>query len=117
MVFLLKNRKRIPGMLIAVIGATTIVDVLDLAARADVSVLGPLPKGLLTLAIPWITYSDIVPVMTGGCAIALVSFADTSVLSPRLRRANRAECRSKSGDGGARGSKSGCGFLSGLSDQ
>jgi MFS superfamily sulfate permease-like transporter len=32
-------------------------------------------------AIPWITYGDIVPVLVGGCAIALVSFADTSVLS------------------------------------
>jgi MFS superfamily sulfate permease-like transporter len=31
--------------------------------------------------IPWITYSDIVPVLIGGCAVALVSFADTSVLS------------------------------------
>src|SRR5262249_56445698 len=31
--------------------------------------------------IPWITPADIVPVLLGGCAIALVSFADTSVLS------------------------------------
>src|SRR5215469_4300338 len=80
-IFLLKNRKRIPGILIAVIGATAIVGALDLATRADVSVLGPLPRGLPTFAIPWITYSDIVPVLIGGCAIALVSFADTSVLS------------------------------------
>src|SRR6266436_2034791 len=34
-----------------------------------------------TFAIPWITYADIVPVLIGGCAVALVSFADTSVLS------------------------------------
>ena len=80
-IFLLKNRKRIPGILVAVIGATAIVGTLDLATRADVSVLGPLPRGLPTFAIPWITYSDIVPVLIGGCAIALVSFADTSVLS------------------------------------
>src|SRR5262249_24985266 len=31
--------------------------------------------------IPWITPADIVPVLLGGCAVALVSFADTSVLS------------------------------------
>src|SRR5262249_5909886 len=31
--------------------------------------------------IPWITPADILPVLIGGCAIALVSFADTSVLS------------------------------------
>ena len=80
-IFLLKNRKRVPGILIAVVGATAIVGTLDLAARADVSVLGPLPRGLPAFAIPWITYDDIVPVLIGGVAVALVSFADTSVLS------------------------------------
>jgi high affinity sulfate transporter 1 len=80
-IFLLKNRKRIPGILIAVVGATVVVGTLDLAERAGVSVLGPLPQGLPAFAIPWITYDDIVPVLIGGCAVALVSFADTSVLS------------------------------------
>jgi MFS superfamily sulfate permease-like transporter len=46
-----------------------------------VAVIGPLPEGLPGFAIPWITYGDIVPVLVGGFAIALVSFADTSVLS------------------------------------
>ena len=54
---------------------------LDLAARAGVSVLGSLPQGLPAFAIPWITYADIGPVLIGGFAVALVSFADTSVLS------------------------------------
>ena len=45
------------------------------------SVLGSLPQGLPTFAVPWITYSDIVPVLIGGGAVALISFADTSVLS------------------------------------
>jgi high affinity sulfate transporter 1 len=80
-ILLLKNSKRVPGILIAVVGATAIVGALDLAARADVAVLGPLPRGLPAFAIPWITYADIVPVVIGGCAVALVSFADTSVLS------------------------------------
>jgi MFS superfamily sulfate permease-like transporter len=80
-IFLLKDRKRIPGILIAVVGATAIVGTLDLAGSADVSVLGPLPQGLPGFATPWITYDDIVPVLIGGCAVALVSFADTSVLS------------------------------------
>jgi len=55
--------------------------VLDLAAHQNVAVLGPLPQGLPGFAVPWITYTDIVPVLIGGFAIALVSFADTSVLS------------------------------------
>ena len=80
-ILLLKGSKRVPGILIAVVGATAVVGLLDLAARAEVSVLGSLPQGLPAFAIPWITYADIVPVMIGGCAVALVSFADTSVLS------------------------------------
>ncbi len=80
-ILLLKGHKRIPGILIAVIAATVAVGVLDLGARADVSILGSLPQGLPAFAIPWITTADIVPVLIGGCAVALVSFADTSVLS------------------------------------
>ena len=80
-ILLLKNSKRLPGILIAVVGATVVVGALDLATRADVSVLGQLPQGLPAFSIPWITQADIVPVLIGGCAVALVSFADTSVLS------------------------------------
>lgn len=77
----LKGSKRVPGILIAVVAATVVVGALGLAAHADVSVLGSLPQGLPAFAIPWITNADIVPVLIGGCAVALVSFADTSVLS------------------------------------
>jgi high affinity sulfate transporter 1 len=80
-ILLLKRSTRVPGILVAVVGATVIVGALDLATRAGVSVLGPLPQGLPAFAIPWIDYADIVPVLIGGCAVALVSFADTSVLS------------------------------------
>ena len=77
----LKRSKRLPGILIAIVGATVAVALLDLATRAGVSVLGSLPQGLPALAFPLITSDDIVPVLLGGAAIALVSFADTSVLS------------------------------------
>jgi MFS superfamily sulfate permease-like transporter len=80
-ILLLKGSKRVPGILIAVVGATVVVGALDLAARSGVSILGSLPQGLPAFAIPWITYADIGPVLIGGCAVALVSFADTSVLS------------------------------------
>ena len=80
-ILLLRGSKRVPGILVAVVGVTVIVGTLDLAARYGVAVLGPLPQGLPGFAVPWITYADIVPVLIGGCAIALVSFADTSVLS------------------------------------
>jgi len=80
-ILLLKGSKRIPGILVAIVGATAVVAALDLATRFDVSVLGPTPQGLPAFAIPWITYADIVPIVIGGCAVALISFADTSVLS------------------------------------
>jgi high affinity sulfate transporter 1 len=77
----LRRTRRVPGILIAVVAATVVVAVLDLSARAGVAVLGPLPQGLPAFAIPWPAIGDIVPVLIGGFAIALVSFADTSVLS------------------------------------
>jgi len=80
-ILLLKDSKRLPGILIAVVGATAVVGALGLGTRYGVKVLGPLPQGLPAFFIPWIGYNDLVPVLLGGCAIALVSFADTSVLS------------------------------------
>lgn len=79
-ILLLKNQKRLPGILIAVVAATVVVGALNLS-RHGVQVLGPLPQGLPGFAVPLIGYSDILPVLIGGSAIALVSFADTSVLS------------------------------------
>jgi high affinity sulfate transporter 1 len=77
---LLLKRTRLPGVLVAVIGATAAVGALRLDQHG-VSVLGPLPQGLPRLALPWLTAADLLPVLLGGAAIALVSFADTSVLS------------------------------------
>jgi high affinity sulfate transporter 1 len=80
-ILLLRGNKRLPSILIAVVGATALVGALDLAERDHVSTLGPLPQGLPKPVLPWISYDDIGPVLIGGCAVALVSFADTSVLS------------------------------------
>ncbi len=77
----LRRRRRWPGVLVAVTGATAVVGVFDLAARAGVPVLGALPQGLPALTLPWVTRGDLAPVLLGGLAVALVSFADTSVLS------------------------------------
>lgn len=80
-ILLLKDSKRLPGILIAVVAATLVVALFDLGSGHGVEVLGPLPQGLPAFSVPRIGYSDLIPVLTGGCAIALVSFADTSVLS------------------------------------
>ncbi|MEQ1802250.1 MAG: sulfate permease [Gammaproteobacteria bacterium] len=80
-ILLLKPWPRIPGMLIAVVGATLAVGLLDLGTGAGVKVLGALPQGLPSFELPWIGLADLGTVVIGGCAVALVSFADTSVLS------------------------------------
>jgi high affinity sulfate transporter 1 len=81
LILVLKRSPRVPGILIAVVVATVIVAALDLGARAGVSVLGTLPQGLPKLSIPLPRFDDLAPVLTGGAAVALVAFADTSVLS------------------------------------
>ncbi|EHR72201.1 sulfate permease-like transporter, MFS superfamily [Burkholderiales bacterium JOSHI_001] len=78
---LLKGHARIPGVLVAVLAATALTSLLNLAGGAGVAVLGPLPQGLPGFALPLIAASDIGAVLLGGLAVALVSFADTSVLS------------------------------------
>jgi high affinity sulfate transporter 1 len=80
-ILLLKPFKRIPGILIAVIAATVIVGVMGLEQNAGVKVLGALPQGLPGFALPGISFADLQAVVVGGCAVAVVAFADTSVLS------------------------------------
>jgi high affinity sulfate transporter 1 len=81
MIVVLKPFRRIPGLLIAVAAATILVGLLDLGATAGVKVLGPLPQGLPGFTVPNVPLADLSAVFIGGCAVALVSFADTSVLS------------------------------------
>jgi high affinity sulfate transporter 1 len=80
-ILLLKRCERLPGILIAVVGATVVVGAFGLAHSAGVKVLGPLPQGLPSFALPWIPLADLSHVVLGGCAVAMVAFADTSVLS------------------------------------
>jgi high affinity sulfate transporter 1 len=80
-ILVLKRYRRVPGILLAVVGATVAVGLLDLGRIAGVNVLGSLPRGLPAFALPWTGWSDLGQVLIGGAAVALVSFADTSVLS------------------------------------
>jgi high affinity sulfate transporter 1 len=80
-ILVLKRYKRFPNILVAVVGATVVVGVFDLASRYGVAVLGPLPQGLPTFVIPAVGVGDILPLLTGALAIAVVAFAETSVLS------------------------------------
>ncbi|MBP6299972.1 MAG: SulP family inorganic anion transporter, partial [Arenimonas sp.] len=77
----LKRFKRVPSILIAVIAATIVVGWYQLDQNAGVKVLGTLPSGLPSFTIPFIAMADVQAIVIGGFAVAMVSFADTSVLS------------------------------------
>src|SRR5499427_2475995 len=81
LILMLKRWPRVPGTLIAVVTATLVVAAFELTTRAGVSVLGPLPRGLPAPRLPFAYVADWASILMGGVAVALVSFADTSVLS------------------------------------
>src|SRR4029450_5420109 len=65
-ILVLKRFERIPGILIAVVGATVAVGALGLDDTAGVKVLGPLPQGLPSFALPWIDLPAAGQGATGG---------------------------------------------------
>ncbi|MDD5524900.1 MAG: SulP family inorganic anion transporter [Smithella sp.] len=72
---------RIPGVLIAVAGATIISSWLNLSASSGIAVVGPLPQGLPQFQIPLVSFEEFKALFAAAVAIALVSFADMSTLS------------------------------------
>ena len=71
---------RVPGVLIAVVGATVVVGVFDLAAQG-VPVVGHLPQGLPRPTLPWTDVTDVGPLALAAVGIVLVSLADTIAVS------------------------------------
>ncbi len=72
---------KIPGVLVAITGAIVAAELFGLAGRAGISVVGRLPQGLPGFHIPVVSLDEIGVLSAGAIAIALVSFADMSVLS------------------------------------
>jgi len=81
LILVLKAHKRMGAILVAVIIAMVVAGWFDLSERYGVKVLGAVPQGLPDFAIPWLRPSDLIPILAGGAAVAIVAFADTSVLS------------------------------------
>ena len=71
----------IPGVLIAVVGATLAVTFIRPLENAHLSVVSTLPQGLPALRLPIVSLKDLRDMLSGSIAIALVAFADSSVLS------------------------------------
>ena len=116
-ILLLKGSKRLPGVLIAVIGATLVAGVLDLSGKAGVAVLGSLPEGLPAFSIPWIGYRRPRAGADRRCGGGPGVVRRHKRSFPRLRRAPWPPCGSQPGNGGTGRRQSRRRILPGLSDQ
>ncbi len=74
-------RPSFPGILVAVVGAIVVSAALDLAVQWSVPTVGPLPAGVPVPSLPSIPVGDLATLVPAAIAIALVSMADTAVLS------------------------------------
>jgi high affinity sulfate transporter 1 len=74
---------RAPGVMVAVVVGIAAVALLDLEAEG-VEVIGVLPEGLPTLALPTFDPAALGALVSGALGIALVAVADTTVLSQSL---------------------------------
>jgi high affinity sulfate transporter 1 len=72
--------RRVPAVLVAVVGATVISAALDLHARG-VATVGVLPRGVPAPSFPWTKLADVGPLMVAAVGITLVSLADTIATS------------------------------------
>ncbi len=68
--------RRVPAILVAVVGVTVASAALGLADDG-VATVGTLPQGVPSLAIPWTDAGDVVPLLIAALGITLVSLTDT----------------------------------------
>jgi high affinity sulfate transporter 1 len=71
---------KFPAVLLVVVGATVVVAVFDLVAKG-VAVVGPVPQGIPTPALPSISSGDFGRLLLAALGMAFVTLADTSALS------------------------------------
>jgi len=72
--------RRVPAVLVGVVGATVISAALDLHAHG-VKTVGVLPRGVPTPSLPWTRLADVGPLLVAAVGITLVSLADTIATS------------------------------------
>jgi high affinity sulfate transporter 1 len=75
--------RRIPGVLVAVIGSTLVVELLDLTARG-VPVVGPIPGGFPTPSIPHVGWDSLPTLLLAALGLTWVTLTDTTALSRGL---------------------------------
>jgi high affinity sulfate transporter 1 len=72
--------KKVPAILVAIVGATVVSAVLDLSAHG-VKTVGALPQGLPSPGLPWTQFGDVGPLLVAALGITLVSLTDTIATS------------------------------------
>jgi high affinity sulfate transporter 1 len=72
--------KKLPAILVAIVGATVVSAAFDLSAHG-VKTVGSLPQGLPTPALPWTQLSDLGPLLIAAVGIVIVSLTDTIATS------------------------------------
>ena len=71
-----------PGPLIAMLGSTVVVAVLDLADRFGITLVGPVPEGLPSFALPDVSDVDVWALLPAALGVAVVAYSD-NVLTGR----------------------------------
>jgi high affinity sulfate transporter 1 len=74
---------KVPGVFLAVVGATVLVSAFDLSAHG-VAVLGVIPAGIPKPSIPRVGLHDVGTLALAALGMAFVTLADTSALSRSL---------------------------------
>ena len=69
--------RRVPAVLVAVVGSTVVTAAFGLAVKT----VGPLPQGLPHPTFPWTSAADVIPLLIAAAGITLVSLTDTIATS------------------------------------
>jgi high affinity sulfate transporter 1 len=72
--------RRVPALLVVIVGAIAATSLFDLAEHG-IALVGDLPRGLPSFAVPHVEVSDLARLAASAAGVAFVAFADTSVLS------------------------------------
>src|SRR5262249_7096456 len=93
MLLLPRITRRIPAVLVAVVGATVITAVFARAAQG-VGTVGSLPQGFRRPQLPWTSWHDVGPLAVAAIGITLVSLTDTIATSSAFAARRGEEVRS-----------------------
>jgi high affinity sulfate transporter 1 len=72
--------KKLPAILVVIVGSTLVSAVFDLSADG-VKTVGALPQGFPSPALPWTKLSDVGPLLIAAVGITIVSLTDTIATS------------------------------------